>query len=101
MCRGNNFADLCLLMWLALLSPRVLMSLVLIAMWGFSSAWALLLENKEFLDKIISQTPLRCPGEPKEVSSMVAFLFMPASSYITGQIISVEGGMTVHGFSVN
>ncbi|THG05097.1 hypothetical protein TEA_012903 [Camellia sinensis var. sinensis] len=55
-----------------------------------------LLENKEFLDKIISQTPLRRPGEPNEVSSMVAFLFMPASSYITGQIISVEGGMTVH-----
>ncbi|CAL5430141.1 unnamed protein product [Camellia sinensis] len=60
-----------------------------------------LLENKEFLDKIMSQTPLRRPGEPKEVSSLVAFLFMPASSYITGQIISVEGGMTVHGFSVN
>ncbi|KAL7162968.1 hypothetical protein ACSBR2_039133 [Camellia fascicularis] len=60
-----------------------------------------LLENKEFLDKIISQTPLRRPGEPKEVSSLVAFLCMPASSYITGQIISVDGGMTVHGFSVN
>ncbi|XP_028109316.1 tropinone reductase homolog At5g06060-like isoform X2 [Camellia sinensis] len=61
----------------------------------------LLLENKEFLDKIISQTPLRRPGEPKEVSSLVAFLCMPASSYITGQIISVDGGMTVNGFSVN
>ncbi|XP_028109311.1 tropinone reductase homolog At5g06060-like isoform X1 [Camellia sinensis] len=60
-----------------------------------------LLENKEFLDKIISQTPLRRPGEPKEVSSLVAFLCMPASSYITGQIISVDGGMTVNGFSVN
>jgi len=38
MCRGNNFADLCLLMWLALLLPCILMSLVLIATCGFSSA---------------------------------------------------------------
>ncbi|GMP45454.1 hypothetical protein CsSME_00013978 [Camellia sinensis var. sinensis] len=38
MCSGNNFADLCLLMWLALFLPCVLMSLVLIATWGFGSA---------------------------------------------------------------
>ncbi|KAE9449592.1 hypothetical protein C3L33_18513, partial [Rhododendron williamsianum] len=60
----------------------------------------LLLDNEEFLDKIISRTPLKRPGEPKEVSSLVAFLCMPASSYITGQIVSVDGGMTVFSFSV-
>ncbi|KAA8534176.1 hypothetical protein F0562_031631 [Nyssa sinensis] len=57
-----------------------------------------LLDNKEFLEKVISRTPLRRPGEPKEVSSLVAFLCLPASSYITGQIISVDGGVTVNGF---
>ncbi|KAG5528383.1 hypothetical protein RHGRI_029151 [Rhododendron griersonianum] len=60
-----------------------------------------LLDNEEFLGKIISRTPLKRPGEPKEVSSLVAFLCMPASSYITGQIVSVDGGMTVFGFSPN
>ncbi|KAG5557821.1 hypothetical protein RHGRI_007908 [Rhododendron griersonianum] len=59
-----------------------------------------LLDNEEFLDKIISRTPLKRPGEPKEVSSLVAFLCMPASSYITGQIVSVDGGMTAFSFSV-
>jgi Tropinone reductase 1 len=34
-----------------------------------------------------SRTPLRRIGEPEEVSSLVAFLCMPGSTYITGQII--------------
>lgn len=60
-----------------------------------------LMDKQEFLDKVRSRTPLGRPGEPNEISSLVAFLCMPASSYITGQIISVDGGMTVYGFSPN
>ncbi|KAJ8431299.1 hypothetical protein Cgig2_018371 [Carnegiea gigantea] len=47
---------------------------------------------------IIARTALGRPGEPKEVSSLVAFLCMPASSYITGQTIIVDGGLTVNCF---
>jgi len=37
-------------------------------------------------------------GEPKDVAAAVAFLCMPASAYITGQVISVDGGFTINGF---
>ncbi|KAK3206354.1 hypothetical protein Dsin_020400 [Dipteronia sinensis] len=56
------------------------------------------LGNKEYLEEVYSRTPLRRLGDPTEVSSLVAFLCLPASSYITGQIICVDGGMSVNGF---
>ncbi|KAH6805662.1 Rossmann-fold superfamily protein [Perilla frutescens var. frutescens] len=60
-----------------------------------------LLENKEFLDHVVSRTPLKRPGEPQEVSSLVAFLCLPAADYITGQIVCVDGGMTVNAFPLD
>ncbi|XP_061368483.1 tropinone reductase homolog At2g29260, chloroplastic-like [Gastrolobium bilobum] len=56
------------------------------------------LSNKDYLEEVYSRTPLRRLGDPAEVSSLVAYLCLPASSYITGQIICVDGGMSVNGF---
>ncbi|XP_059647107.1 tropinone reductase homolog [Cornus florida] len=43
---------------------------------------------------LLAKTPLARIGEPNEISSLVAFLCLPAASYITGQVICIDGGYT-------
>lgn len=58
-----------------------------------------LLNDKEYLDSILAVTPMKRVGELPEVATPVVFLASEASSYITGQTLFVDGGMSIHGFS--
>lgn len=55
-----------------------------------------LLKNEEKLKQVISRTPLGRVAQAIEMATVIAFLAMPASSYITGQNIIVDGGMTIN-----
>ena len=43
----------------------------------------------------LAQIPLKRIGTPKDIAETVAFLASPKASYITGQVISVDGGMAM------
>ena len=49
----------------------------------------------EIKDKIMSEIPLASLGKAEDVADLVAFLSGDASRYITGQVISVDGGMSI------
>lgn len=44
-------------------------------------------------EAVLSQIPLKRAGSPKDIAETVAFLASDKASYITGQVISVDGGM--------
>jgi 3-oxoacyl-[acyl-carrier protein] reductase len=45
------------------------------------------------IDQVLELIPARRVGSPEEVAALVNFLISPESSYITRQVISVNGGM--------
>lgn len=51
----------------------------------------------KYRDAFVKAIPMRRFGKPSEVASAIVFLAGPESDYITGQIISVSGGLTMAG----
>lgn len=58
------------------------------------------LDDESIVKEVFNRTPMRRVGEPGEVSSVVAFLCLPAPGFLTGQVICIDGGMSVNGFSM-
>jgi len=47
------------------------------------------------MDAMVRAIPMRRPGRPEEVADAAVFLVSPQASYITGQALSVSGGLTM------
>lgn len=47
------------------------------------------------LERVLALTPLGRPAEPREIAEVVAFLAAAESSYVTGQVYAVDGGVAM------
>jgi NAD(P)-dependent dehydrogenase (short-subunit alcohol dehydrogenase family) len=53
-------------------------------------------KNADLIDLYNRITPLGRMGTPEDIASVIFFLSNSASSFVTGQIISVDGGLNIH-----
>jgi NAD(P)-dependent dehydrogenase (short-subunit alcohol dehydrogenase family) len=52
-------------------------------------------KNDDILKMAMSRTPMARPAEPEEMVGAIIYLASDASSYVTGQVIAIDGGVTI------
>jgi NAD(P)-dependent dehydrogenase (short-subunit alcohol dehydrogenase family) len=58
------------------------------------------LTSEDAQRKILGRTPMKRLGEPAEVADVVAWLASDAASYVTGEIVTVDGGRMTLNYTV-
>jgi NAD(P)-dependent dehydrogenase (short-subunit alcohol dehydrogenase family) len=58
------------------------------------------LTSDEAKARILSRTPMKRLGEPSEIADVVAYLLSDAASYVTGEIVVVDGGRMTLNYTV-
>lgn len=59
-----------------------------------------ILSNSAVHQKILARTPAGRLGEPEEVAQVICFLASAAASYVTGQVVYIDGGRTALNLTV-
>jgi 2-hydroxycyclohexanecarboxyl-CoA dehydrogenase len=55
------------------------------------------IESEKLRAALVSASPMRRLGKPVEVANGIVFLASPAADFVQGQVLSVSGGLTMHG----
>jgi 7-alpha-hydroxysteroid dehydrogenase len=74
------------------LAPRIRVNAIAVGA-AATSALDIVLTDDGLRTQMERATPLRRIGDPQEVAAAVVFLASPASGYITGKILEVDGGI--------
>ncbi|MCW5831734.1 MAG: glucose 1-dehydrogenase [Labilithrix sp.] len=56
---------------------------------------AAVLKNDALLDEVLRMTPMKRYGQPDEIAGCALYLASDSASYLTGQAIVIDGGMTI------
>ena len=62
--------------------------------WFKTAQTKVLYDNQEWVDYLIDRIPLKRPGQPHDLDGTVIFLASDASSYMTGQTLLIDGGIS-------
>ncbi|MDP8256176.1 MAG: SDR family oxidoreductase [Candidatus Alcyoniella australis] len=66
------------------IAPGLIKTKFSAALWG----------SDEILDKVLEMQPIKRIGEPDEIAGMAVYLASDAASFVTGQVMVVDGGST-------
>lgn len=88
------------MMALALADHGIRVSAVALGTIATELATKAVLTSAEAKAKIVSRTPMKRLGEPHEIADVVAFLASDAASYMTGEIVVVDGGRMALNYTV-
>lgn len=58
-----------------------------------TEALEMVASTTDIVDQLAANTPLGYVGKPEDIAGAVTFLATPASGYVTGQILAVDGGL--------
>jgi NAD(P)-dependent dehydrogenase (short-subunit alcohol dehydrogenase family) len=53
-----------------------------------------IMQNKEYGERLVMMNPMRRLGEPEEVTSVIMFLCSDQNTFMNGQAIAIDGGLT-------
>ena len=60
---------------------------------GIIATEAFKMGNPKMNDRMVLRTAMRAPGEPEDIANTIVFLTSPEARYVTGQVITVAGGI--------
>ncbi len=52
-------------------------------------------KHPEIMERIIANTPMKRYGKEEEIKGIVLYLASPASSFMTGSVVVMDGGTTI------